>query len=428
MTARTKAFFQGSYFQDGQPSASIVPGRIRDLVDSIWSMAPVSVMDYGAVGDNNTDDSGAIQAAINAVAGNGNGCGFVRFPAAPGGAYLIKNPITLKMGVTLIGETSPGWGDGFSQTSFTQNSGSPCRINAGPGVPGAMIVLDNSNSNMLGMGIMNLVIDGRNTAGGGSFPGNALITYNGTTFAERRLFMWNCELVRSVGGGIQVNGLDGAIEISHTHFNICGTYGFQLTNGAGDVILDNCLFRGCGPRGAGGALEGLGAAVQINEGSTINILGGRIEENYGFGVMALTTNNVSGVQGSRSLITVTGTVFEHNDLAALCASGQGQPNSIACVKASGCLMFGNGFNASAYSGLTADDWCEVRANGYGRVVVGDCIEKALGEGVPKHWANASNGAKIWSNMNAFTDAITTPNFTSGTPAGTVTANGDINGI
>ncbi len=57
----------------------------------------VSVKDFGAVGDGVTDDTTAIQAAINSMSSTG---GRVFFPS---GTYLVNSGITLKTRVTLEG-------------------------------------------------------------------------------------------------------------------------------------------------------------------------------------------------------------------------------------------------------------------------------------------------------------------------------------
>lgn len=67
-----------------------VQSRLQDFV---------SVKDFGAVGDGVTDDTAAIQAAIDAArADNG---GSVLLPA---GSYVCSSTITLKQGVNLVGE------------------------------------------------------------------------------------------------------------------------------------------------------------------------------------------------------------------------------------------------------------------------------------------------------------------------------------
>lgn len=58
----------------------------------------VKASPYNATGDNTTDDTAAIQAAINATPSNG---GVVYFPS---GTYKISAALTLKTGVTIIGD------------------------------------------------------------------------------------------------------------------------------------------------------------------------------------------------------------------------------------------------------------------------------------------------------------------------------------
>jgi len=58
---------------------------------------PLNVRDYGAVGDGQTDDRAAIQAAIDVAAENGGGT--VQFPA---GTYLVEEIVVLKSNITLL--------------------------------------------------------------------------------------------------------------------------------------------------------------------------------------------------------------------------------------------------------------------------------------------------------------------------------------
>jgi polygalacturonase len=72
------------------------------LTKATYSMiegASLNVLDFGAVGDGVTDDSVAIQAAINAIPAIG---GEVYFP---GGTYLVNTKIVLKSRLSLIGES-----------------------------------------------------------------------------------------------------------------------------------------------------------------------------------------------------------------------------------------------------------------------------------------------------------------------------------
>lgn len=60
-----------------------------------------NVKDYGALGDGEADDSGAIQKAIDECAKTG---GIVYLPA---GMYRMKSGVQVKLGVQVVGETNP---------------------------------------------------------------------------------------------------------------------------------------------------------------------------------------------------------------------------------------------------------------------------------------------------------------------------------
>ena len=65
-----------------------------------------SVKDFGAKGDGTTDDTTAIQNAINSLSSTGAALFF------PVGTYKLTNTITLKPGVSIIGEQKGAWGSG----------------------------------------------------------------------------------------------------------------------------------------------------------------------------------------------------------------------------------------------------------------------------------------------------------------------------
>jgi len=118
-----------------QRSASPSSGMIRLNTDTksyegyngtAWSSinAIVSVKDYGALGDNSTDDTAAIQAAITAI--NAAGGGIVFFPK---GTYICSSTIAMAKYVTLQGEGPVSsilkWattGDGIKMTSAINSS------------------------------------------------------------------------------------------------------------------------------------------------------------------------------------------------------------------------------------------------------------------------------------------------------------------
>lgn len=66
---------------------------------SMIDTAPISVLDYGAVGDGVTDDGPAVQLAINAAAAAGRGC--VVFP--PGKSYFMNTQVNVCNNLVVMG-------------------------------------------------------------------------------------------------------------------------------------------------------------------------------------------------------------------------------------------------------------------------------------------------------------------------------------
>ena len=94
------------------------PGVLRTVQDKLREF--ISVKDYGAVGDDSTDDSAAIQAAVNAALAAGKGL------YVPAGVYRCYSMITISStawnsSVFGLGNFAPGiWirGDGSAATIF----------------------------------------------------------------------------------------------------------------------------------------------------------------------------------------------------------------------------------------------------------------------------------------------------------------------
>lgn len=83
--------------------------------------APINVLDYGVVGDGTTDDTAAIQSAIDAAAAFG---GTVFFPSLPeGSSYKTTGKLVVTAGVQLVGE---GWQPitGWNGTTYERGAGS----------------------------------------------------------------------------------------------------------------------------------------------------------------------------------------------------------------------------------------------------------------------------------------------------------------
>jgi polygalacturonase len=112
-----------------------VKGAVWDSGENtLW----VNVKDYGALGDNSTDDSTAINAAITAA--NTAGGGTVYFPE---GTYICDASIVLQSNVYLVGA-----GRGAT-TLYTKNA--------------ADIHLINHTSAVTDVGVMAMTLDGNRT-------------------------------------------------------------------------------------------------------------------------------------------------------------------------------------------------------------------------------------------------------------------------
>jgi len=98
---------RGNYVELDDPTDSI-RGLIQDSGGQVYN-----VLAYGAFPDDSIDDTAAIQAAVDAASGPGNGevCGTVYFPP---GAYDVGEStfVTLKPCVRIVGASSPHTGFG----------------------------------------------------------------------------------------------------------------------------------------------------------------------------------------------------------------------------------------------------------------------------------------------------------------------------
>jgi hypothetical protein len=170
-----------------------------------------NVLDYGAKGDGLTDDTHAIQLAINAAFKAGGGEVFL-----PEGTYIVNGPnadgggLTLKNSVKLAGD-----GAGVTTLKLADGSG---------GVDG--IVRTSASHNTVDAGVHDLTIDGNQTATTGTV--NGLVTGSATNpKAHTQDFLVSgVELANCSGSGLLANTLTDGLVVNDSVAHDNGEDGF----------------------------------------------------------------------------------------------------------------------------------------------------------------------------------------------------------
>ena len=260
------------------------------LTKATYSMiegAPISVIDFGALGDDSTNDAAAIQAAVNALPASG---GALDFPS--GKTFVIGTPInftgksdftvtgygaTIRCGATRI--TSYLNLDGASNATiigltFDQRGAQMPLYTSGdyPTVYNAGIY---SNSGVTGLKVQNCTFENLYTVGG-FIRSSANVTFSDCAFTSpaqtqnqnlqhlqfqtaQNIRVFNCDFINAAPAtiatgvcGIFASGITGqGIKIDGCNFDYCGRDNtgthrlgvIDIYYDADNVVVTNCVSR-----------------------------------------------------------------------------------------------------------------------------------------------------------------------------------------
>lgn len=258
----------GQWFNDvnthvyAEPESCVAPAGVGLL----------SVKDFGAIGDGVTDDSAAINAAINSVAASGGGV--IHMPT---GVYSINSPVILKGYVILSGE-------GFGRTIIKGANSTSHDLVVTDGF--ATLVGTNTTGGPRCFGLRDLTIDGNRWNRTGT--GTCLLIY-GYDYELTNIEIYDSRGIGfysewAISGNVPVtpNGKD-TMESHVTGLRTfrCGTDG-MVFNGPHDTIFRDIL-----------TFINAGRGAAFGEGATYTAGGVMVDQlhsygNGGWGVVAST--------------------------------------------------------------------------------------------------------------------------------------------
>lgn len=183
----------------------------------------INAKDYGAQGNGTTDDTAAIQAAIDFAGSLSASTGAGGTVFLPQGYYMISATLTLKKHVWLRGE-------GMCTTTIKLLTNANCHVVQNASSPDGIV----SNADFCGL--IDLSIDGNqvNQNGTGTYHGVSLSTNPYLTMATNdSLFdmhhtLQNVRVYRAKGDGFHFNGRS-AIQVVNAFAFSCTGYGFFST-------------------------------------------------------------------------------------------------------------------------------------------------------------------------------------------------------
>jgi len=207
-------------------------GRAADVVGATSNAgqdglvaAFVDVRDHGAVGDGETDDTAALQAALDAV-GPGGGTVFL-----PAGRYLVSETVLITQHNTTLTGEGPG------QRASTAPGAVGTRLEAAGDLgDGPMLRVQSADDDtpLHGVTIRDLALDGMGTAGG-----------SGIHYRSYRGLVEHVYLYNFLGHGLDLEGYPHwdlyDTVIAFCQVSRCGGSGLFLGEGATDMHFTSCV-------------------------------------------------------------------------------------------------------------------------------------------------------------------------------------------
>jgi pectate lyase-like protein len=192
----------------------------------VQSFAWYSVKDYGAVGDNSTDDTAAVQAAIDACATAGGGV--VYFPA---GIYRVTQlTLNTQNNVQLVGQGAS------SSLRWTFNAAT---------LAGSMLNITGSSRQK----ILNMKFDGAGLTNPAASRDNHLIRLGDDAVATQIMNCTFTGMVAASGDGVHIVGTAGHLVsrtwVSQNTFDGCSRFGVGVEQGYEYLWVNENYFTNC---------------------------------------------------------------------------------------------------------------------------------------------------------------------------------------